>query len=75
VKDDEVLDKLVDQVLELDLIPLLGDRHQGRAEADGKVVGIHHVLVTGNWIKSFTLKNIMTNFNIALFGEIKYFKT
>ena len=61
MKDDEVLDKLVDQVLELDLIPLLGDRHQGRAEADGKVVGIHHVLVAGNWIKSFTMKYLNYN--------------
>lgn len=46
MKDDEVLDKLVHQILELDLIPLLGDGDQGWAKADGKVVGVHHVLVT-----------------------------
>ena len=50
VEDDEVLDELVDEVLELDLVPLLGDRHQGRAEADRQVVRVHHVLVAA---KSF----------------------
>ena len=48
VEDDEVLDELVDEVLELDLVPLLGDGHQGRPEADRQVVGVHHVLVTAN---------------------------
>ena len=46
VEDDEVLDKLVDQILELDLVSLLRNRDQGWAEADGQVVGVHHVLVT-----------------------------
>ena len=45
VKDDEVLDKLVDQILELDLVSLLRNRDQGWAEADGQVVRVHHVLV------------------------------
>ena len=31
--------------LELDLVPLLGNGHEGGSEADGQVVGVHHVLV------------------------------
>jgi hypothetical protein len=45
VEDDKVLDELVDEVLELDLVPVCGDRDQCGSEADGQVVGVHHVLV------------------------------
>ena len=45
VEDDEVLDQLVDEVLVDDLVPVRGDRHQGRSEADGQIVRIHHVLI------------------------------
>ena len=45
VEDDEVLDQLVDKVLVDDLVPVRGDGHQGRAETDGQVVWIHHVLI------------------------------
>ncbi len=37
MEDDEVLDKLVHQILELDLVPFLRDRDQGGPEADGLV--------------------------------------
>ena len=58
VEDDEVLYELVDEVLELDLVPLLGDRHQGRAEADRQVVRVHHVLVA----ERFWVTLIVTSF-------------
>ena len=45
MKDDEVLDEFVDQILKLNLIPLFRDRHEGGSEADGQVVWVHHVLV------------------------------
>ena len=46
MEDDEVLDELVDEILVDDLVPVSGDGHEGRSEADGQVVRIHHVLVT-----------------------------
>ncbi len=45
VKDDEVLDQLVDESLILDLVSLLWNGYQGWSEADGQVVGVHEVLV------------------------------
>ena len=45
MEDDEILDKLVHQILELDLIPLLRDGDQSWPKADSKVVGVHHVFV------------------------------
>ena len=45
MEDEEVHDELINQVLELDLISLLGDGNEGGAETDGKIVRIHHVLI------------------------------
>ena len=45
VEDDEVLDELVDEGLELHLVSLLRDGHEGGPEADGQVVRVHEVLV------------------------------
>ena len=45
VEDDKVLDELVDEVLVLDLVPFLRDWNERGPEADGQVVGVHHVLV------------------------------
>lgn len=39
------LDDLVDIGLESDLIPVWWNRDQGGAEADGKIVRVHHVLI------------------------------
>lgn len=44
-KRDDVLNKVVNLILILDLILVFWDGHQGRAEADSQVVRIHHVLV------------------------------
>lgn len=46
VVDDDGLDDLVDRCLARDRVLAVRDGHQGRAEADGQIVGIHHVLVT-----------------------------
>lgn len=45
VKDDEVLDKLVDQVLKLNLVPLFGNGNQRGSEANGQVVRVHHIFI------------------------------
>lgn len=42
---DDILDKLVNLILILDLILVFRNGNQGRAEADSQVVRIHHVLV------------------------------
>ena len=44
--EDDVLYRLVDVAVVLDLVKVGWDRHQGRPEADGEVVRVHHVLVT-----------------------------
>ena len=46
VENDEILDKLVDKVLVLNLVSILGYGHEGGPEAYGQVVGIHHVFIT-----------------------------
>lgn len=43
--DDDGFNKLVDVGLAGDLVVALWDRHQGGAEADGQVVGVHHVVL------------------------------
>lgn len=43
--DDDGFNKLVDVSLAGDLVMALGDRHQGGAETDGQVVGVHHVFL------------------------------
>lgn len=43
--DDDGFNELVDMGLAGDLVMALGDRHQGGAEADGQVVGVHHVIL------------------------------
>lgn len=43
--DDDRFNELVDVGLARDLVVALGDRHQGGAETDGQVVGVHHVLL------------------------------
>ena len=43
---DDVLYRLVDVAVVLDLVKVRRDRHQGRPEAYGQVVRVHHVLVT-----------------------------
>ena len=48
VKDDKVFDKLIYQVLILNLIFMVRNGYQRRTEADGKVVGVHHIFVTEN---------------------------
>ena len=48
VKDDKIFDKLIYQVLILNLIFMVWNGYQRRAEADGKIVGVHHVFVTEN---------------------------
>lgn len=45
VVNDDCLDELVDAVLILHLIPLGWYRHQRGTEANGQVVGVHHVVV------------------------------
>lgn len=44
-KRDDVLDKIVDLILILNLILVLGNGYQSRAKADSQVVRIHHILV------------------------------
>lgn len=44
--DDDGFDELVDVSLAGDLVVPLGHRHQRGPEADGQIVGIHHVLFT-----------------------------
>ena len=46
VEDDEVLDELVDQVLVDHLVSVCWYGHQSWSEANGKIVWIHHVLIT-----------------------------
>ena len=65
MEDDEVLDELVDEVLELDLVPLLGDRHQGRAEADRQVVRVHHVLVAERFWVTLMVTSIVSIHSIG----------
>lgn len=43
--DDDGFDELVDVSLAGDLVVAFGDRHQGGAETDGQVVGVHHVFL------------------------------
>lgn len=43
--DDDSFNELVDVGLARDLVMALWDRHQGGAETDGQVVGVHHVLL------------------------------
>lgn len=45
VVDDDGFDDLVDWRLACDRVLAVRDGHQGRAKADGQIVGIHHVLV------------------------------
>lgn len=44
--DDDSFNELVDVGLARDLVMAFWDRHQGGAETDGQVVGVHHVLLT-----------------------------
>ena len=46
MKDDEVFDKLIYQILVLNLIFVIRNWYQGRSKANGKIVRIHHVFVT-----------------------------
>lgn len=46
VVDDDVLDNLVDMRLARHLVLAVGRGHQRGPEADGQVIGVHHVLVT-----------------------------
>ena len=46
IVDDDGLDDLVDLGLARHGVLAVGDGHEGGAEADGQVVGVHHVLVT-----------------------------
>jgi len=43
---DEILDKLIDKVLVLNLVTVVWDGDQSWAEANGKIVWVHHVLIT-----------------------------
>lgn len=43
--DDDGFDELVDVGLAGDLVVAFWDRHQRGAEADGQVVGVHHVVL------------------------------
>lgn len=43
--DDDGFNELVDVGLAGDLVVALWDGHQGGAEADGQVVGVHHVVL------------------------------
>ena len=43
--DDDSFNELVYVSLARDLVVALGDRHQGGAETDGQVVGVHHVII------------------------------
>lgn len=45
VVDDDSFNEFVDVSLAGDLVVAFRDRHQGRAEADGQVVGVHHVFL------------------------------
>lgn len=44
--DDDSLDQLVHMGLTRDLVMTLRDRHECGAEADGQVIGVHHVVLT-----------------------------
>ena len=46
MKDNKVFDKLIHQVLILNLILVIRNRHQRWAEANGKVIWVHHIFVT-----------------------------
>lgn len=45
VVDDDGLDDLVDVRLARHLVLDVGRGHEGGAEADGQVIGVHHVLI------------------------------
>lgn len=51
VEYDEVLDKLVDKILVLNLVTEIWNGYQSRAKADGKIVRVHHILVA-DWNKN-----------------------
>lgn len=44
--DDDSFNELIDVGLARDLVMAFWDRHQGGAETDGQVVGVHHILLT-----------------------------
>ncbi len=46
VEYDEVLDKLVDKILVLNLVTVVRNGYKSRSKADSKIVWVHHVLVT-----------------------------
>lgn len=43
--DDDRFNELIDVGLARDLVMAFWDRHQGGAETDGQVVGVHHILL------------------------------
>ena len=43
--DDDRFDEFVDVSLARDLVVALRYRHEGGAEADGQIVGVHHVFL------------------------------
>ena len=46
MENDEVFDELIDHVLVDDLVPVRRNGDKGWSKADGKIVRVHHVLIT-----------------------------
>jgi len=46
VVDDDGFDDLIDMGLAGDLVLSFWSGHEGRAKADGQIIGVHHVFIT-----------------------------
>lgn len=46
MENDEVLDELIDHVLVDDLVPVWRNGDKGWSKANGKIVRVHHILIT-----------------------------